>query len=65
MPHLDRRTMIAATLAAAPPWACAGHGRRPAPCHPAAPDDEAYWAQVAALYDRPAGVIQLSMAIGA
>lgn len=59
MPHLDRRTMLAATLAAAPAMGAAqdlASLRLPAP---AAPDDEPYWARVAALYDRPAGVIQL------
>jgi selenocysteine lyase/cysteine desulfurase len=52
--------MLAASLAAAPAMGAAGGDlaflRRPAP---AAPDDEAYWAQVATLYERPAGVIQL------
>lgn len=62
MPNLDRRAMIATTLAAAPAlgamsaMAAVDDLRR---ARPAAPDDEAYWARVAALYDRPAGVIQL------
>jgi selenocysteine lyase/cysteine desulfurase len=58
MPPLDRRAMIAAALAAAPALGVM-EAFGGIPTGGSAPDDEAYWTRIAALYDRPKGVIQL------